>query len=92
MWQIEQFKKLSSEYPEMIVEVIEKLWAMEPKLKRMMVISAYLDGHINLGKAAELLDVHRLELQDEFKQKGIPLRIGPSNREEVSMRFYAKGA
>jgi predicted HTH domain antitoxin len=29
---------------------------------------------INLGKAAELLGVHRLELQNELREKGVPIR------------------
>ena len=29
---------------------------------------------INLGKAAELLGVHRLELQEELREKGVPIR------------------
>ena len=29
---------------------------------------------INLGKAAELLGVHRLELQKELREKGVPIR------------------
>ena len=37
-----------------------------------MVVGAYLEGHINLGKAAELLGMHRLQLQREFLEKGIP--------------------
>jgi hypothetical protein len=40
----------------------------------MNLINAYLDEKINLGKAAELLGVHRLELQNELREKGVPIR------------------
>jgi len=40
------------------------------------VIAAYLDGHISLGRAAELLNQSRFELQARFNRLGIPLRLG----------------
>ncbi len=43
----------------------------------------YLDGEINLGKAAELLSLHRLELQNRFLMQGIPLRLGSETLEEA---------
>ena len=46
-------------------------WEAEELYK---LINAYLDEKINLGKAAELLGVHRLELQKELREKGIPIR------------------
>ncbi|KAA3657873.1 MAG: hypothetical protein DWQ04_26835 [Chloroflexi bacterium] len=48
-----------------------------------MIISAYLDGEINFGKAAEMLSMHELELRDRFVALGIPLRIGPTNKAEA---------
>ncbi|USS41084.1 UPF0175 family protein [Thermococcus aggregans] len=39
-----------------------------------IVVSAYLDGKISLGKAAELLEVTREELIKEFREKGILIR------------------
>ena len=39
-----------------------------------MILNAYLDEMINLGKAAELLRVHRLELQRELREKDVPIR------------------
>jgi predicted HTH domain antitoxin len=37
-------------------------------------IVSKLDEKINLGKAAELIGVHRLELQNELRAKGVPIR------------------
>ena len=38
---------------------------------------------INLGKAAEILGMHELELRDRFIELGIPLRIGPVDKVEA---------
>ena len=56
-------------------------------MRWVIVVGAYLDRHINLGKAAEAMGMHRLALQEEFLQKGIPLRLGPESFEEASIRW-----
>ncbi len=35
-------------------------------LRWALVVSAYLDGDISLARAAELLDMHALELRERF--------------------------
>ena len=40
------------------------------------VLRDYLDETISLGKAAELLDLTRFELESSFQRLGIPLRRG----------------
>ncbi|MEA1900431.1 MAG: hypothetical protein U9N47_06680, partial [Thermodesulfobacteriota bacterium] len=52
-------------------------------LKEKVVMSAYLDGDINLGKAAELLDEHPVVLRKRWQKIGIPLRLGVTSVEEV---------
>ena len=47
------------------------------------VINAYLAEEIKLGKAAELLDLHELELRQLFRKWGIAVRIGPGNLAEA---------
>jgi len=47
------------------------------------VIRDYLDERINLGKAAELLQVSRFELEDSFRRLGVPLRLGVSSIEDA---------
>ena len=46
----------------------------DKELLRSIVIGAYIDGEISLGKAAELLGKTRDELIEEFKKLGIPIR------------------
>jgi hypothetical protein len=47
------------------------------------VISAYLDGHINLGRAAILLNLSRYELDERFRRLDVPRRIGPQTVEQA---------
>jgi predicted HTH domain antitoxin len=47
-----------------------------------LVIAAYLDGHISLGRAAELLHLNRFDLTLRFNRLGLPLRVGPASAEE----------
>jgi predicted HTH domain antitoxin len=60
-----------------------------PDIAWSLVVSAYLDEAINLGKAAELLGFHELELQEKFMELGIPLRIGPANLAEARAEVQA---
>jgi predicted HTH domain antitoxin len=54
--------------------------ADDPNVK---VLQAYLGHEINLGKAAELLDLSRFELQQRFLRLGVPLRLGPATLEDA---------
>jgi hypothetical protein len=47
------------------------------------VIAAYLDGDISLGRAAQLLDMSRFDLQERFNRLGLPLRVGPVDLSEA---------
>lgn len=41
-----------------------------------LIIAAYLDGHVSLGRAAELLGQSRFEMTARFNRLGLPLRLG----------------
>lgn len=73
-WEVEELYKLSKIQPDIIKVVLKELWQRNPALYKSVIINAYLDEKINLGKAAELLGVHRLELQKELREKGVPIR------------------
>ena len=74
LWEVEELKKISEIYPEMVEGAIKYLWIKNPDLYKTVVINAYLDKKINLSKASELLKMTRVELERELKQKGIPIR------------------
>ncbi|MGD2049342.1 MAG: UPF0175 family protein [Chloroflexota bacterium] len=60
-----------------------------PELNWSLVLNAYLDEEINLGKAAELLEIHELELRERFIELGIPLRLGPADLLEAQAEIEA---
>ena len=74
-WEVEELHKLSKIQPDIVDGALKELWQRNPDLYKSVVISAYLDEKINLGKAAELIGIDRLELQKELRIKGIPLRL-----------------
>jgi predicted HTH domain antitoxin len=88
-WTLEQLLKLRRYQPEMVDQAIEEMLEQRADLRWSVVVGAYLDEEINLGKAAELLGMHRLELQARFMAKGIPLRFGPETIEEARAEVAA---
>ncbi len=74
-WTVEELKKLSEIHPEMVDSALESIGRWKPDFYKSLVISAYIDEKISLSKAAELLGITRIELQKEFKEKGIPIRL-----------------
>jgi len=58
-------------------------------LLEVRIIRDYLDEKINLGKAAELLQLSRFELEDSFQRLGIPLRRGARSTEDAQAEIAA---
>jgi len=88
-WTLEQLWKIRRYQPEVVDQAVEEVLGRRADLRWSVVVGAYLDGEINLGKAAELLGMHRLELQERFIAQGIPLRIGPDTVEEARSELAA---
>ena len=88
-WTLEQLSKLRRYQPEMVDHALEEMLERQADLRWSVVIGAYLDEEINLSKAAELLGMHRLELQERFVDQGIPLRIGPDTVEAARAEMVA---
>jgi predicted HTH domain antitoxin len=53
------------------------------------ILRDYLDEKINLGKAAELLQLSRFELEESFQCLGIPLRRGARSIEDAQAEIAA---
>jgi len=53
------------------------------------VLRDYLDERISLGKAAELLQLSRFELESSFQRLGIPLRRGARSIEDAQAEIAA---
>lgn len=88
-WTYDQLNKVRQYRPELVDDAIEELLKRQAELWRLVVVGAYLDEQINLGKAAELLGIHRLELQAQFQQQGIALRLGVDSMEEAQAELAA---
>jgi hypothetical protein len=54
-----------------------------------LVIAVYLDGHISLARAAELLHLNRFDLTLRFNRLGLPLRVGPASADEALVEVEA---
>jgi prevent-host-death family protein len=58
-------------------------------LPEARVLRDYLDEKINLGKAAELLQISRLELEESFRRLEIPLRRGARSADDAQAEIAA---
>ncbi len=88
-WQLDQVLKLRRNQPDLVDRALEDFFHEHNDLWRAVVVGAYLDREINLGKAAELLDIPRAELQKQFIAQGIPLRLGPQDLAEARAELDA---
>ena len=88
-WTYNQLLKVRQYRPELVDHAIEELLTQQTELRWLVVVGAYLDEEINLGRAAELLGMHRLELQEQFLRQGIPLRLGVDTLEEAQAEMAA---
>ncbi|BCW97037.1 MAG: UPF0175 family protein [Fimbriimonadales bacterium] len=82
-WLRQQFERLSQTRPDMVEAVLQRALEEDADFRWAMVVGAYLDEQINLGKAAELLGMHRAQLQQLFLERGIPVRLGAQTLEEA---------
>ncbi|VAW35596.1 hypothetical protein MNBD_CHLOROFLEXI01-3335, partial [hydrothermal vent metagenome] len=82
-WTFSHLTKLHKQQPKLVAAALQEMIESNPDLAWSLVVSAYLDEEINLGKAAEMLNLHELELRDRFISLGIPLRIGPADKSEA---------
>jgi len=82
-WEFDQLIKLRKRQPELIEIAFHRTVEENREIKWSVIIGAYQDGQINLGKAAELLDLPEIELRQQFLTLGIPLRLGAENFAEA---------
>jgi predicted HTH domain antitoxin len=88
-WETDQLFKLRERQPGLIEPAIHRLVQEDEDIRWSVVVGAYRDEQINLGKAAELLGMTELELRDHFIELGIPLRIGPVDVTEARAEVEA---
>jgi predicted HTH domain antitoxin len=88
-WLIEELPHLYRKRPDLLHPLLNKLLKENTELRWILVVWAYQEQRINLGKAAELLGVHELELRDQFISLGIPLRLGSATISEARAEVEA---
>lgn len=88
-WEIDQLFKLRERQPDLLEPVVQRLVQENEDIRWSVVLGAYQDKQINLGKAAELLGLTELELRDRFIELGIPLRVGPMDLAEARAEVEA---
>jgi predicted HTH domain antitoxin len=96
-WRLDQLIKLSRRQPAMVDQVLRTGLAENKAAQWAVVVGAYVDEEISLGKAAELLGLSWIKTRDLFREKGIPLKLGPETVEEAvaeveAARAYASKA
>ncbi len=91
-WAMKHLERLRETRPELVDQAITRLLKADSELRWSVVVSAYLDREINLGKAAELLELHEFELRARFRDLGVPLRLGSSNLAEARAEVDALDA
>jgi predicted HTH domain antitoxin len=87
-WLIDELPSLYREQPTLLDSVLHNLWANRD-VRWSLVVRAYRQRRINLGKAAELLGMHELELRERFVELGIPLRVGAADLAEARAEVEA---
>ncbi len=65
-WELDQLVRLRQRQPDLLDMALRQVMAANEELRWSMVVGAYLDGQISLGKAAELLNLHSLQLRERF--------------------------
>ncbi|HDQ72087.1 MAG TPA: UPF0175 family protein [Chloroflexi bacterium] len=88
-WEIDQLFKLGQRRPGLLEHAVHRLVQEDQEIRWSVIVGAYQDGQINLGKAAELLGSTELELRDRFIELGIPLRVGSADLAEARAEVKA---
>lgn len=89
LWLLSQLQRVSEHRPELVAAAIQRALADDEVLRWAVVVGAFRDRRINLGKAAEPLEPHELELRARFLELGIPLRIGAEDIAEAEAEVAA---
>ena len=88
-WLLRQLSRLQHRHPEMVNPVLDRLLDEDEKLRWALLINAYLDEQISLGKVAELLGMSEMALRQKFVALGVPVRHGPVDIEAAQVEVDA---
>jgi len=84
-WEIDQLVKarLFPDEQSVLRSAMRSLFEAKPELKRKMVVTAYTNGEISLGKAAQIMGVSQEEMKDIIRETGGQIHLGPLTIDEL---------
>ena len=84
-WEISRLVKdrIFPDEQSVLRSAIRSLFEARPELKRKIVLSAYREGEISLGKASELMGVCQEEMKEIIVESGGEIYMGPETLEEI---------
>ena len=84
-WEVSHLVKagLFPDEQSVVRTALRALFEAKPDLKRKMVVTAYSDGDISLGKAAQIMGVSQEEMKDIIRETGGQIHLGPQTMEEL---------
>jgi len=88
-WEVDQLFKLREQQPGLMEEAVRRLMHEDKTIRWAVVVGAYQDEQISLGKAAERLGLTELRSRERFIELGVPLRIGPADLAEARAEVEA---
>ncbi len=74
---------LFSDEQSVLQSAMRALFEAKPELKHKMLVAAYTDGEISLGKAASIMGVCQEEMKDIIREAGGQIHLGPQTVEEL---------
>ena len=88
-WELDQLLKLRERQHDLLEPIVHRLVQENEYIRWSVVMGAYQDEQIHLGKAAELLGLAQVELRQRFIELGVPLRVGPADLAEARAEVEA---
>ena len=84
-WEVNQLVKarLFPDEQSVLRSAMRSLFEAKPDLKRKMVVAAYTNGDISIGKAAQMLGVSQEEMKDIVRETGAQIHLGPLTVDEL---------
>ena len=84
-WEVNQLVKarLFPDEQSVLRSAMRSLFEANPGPKRKMVVAAYTNGDIGLGKAAQIMGVSQEEMKDIIRETGGQIHLGPLTIDEL---------
>lgn len=70
-----------------VQEAVRALFAARPHLRIEAAVQLYKEGHITLGRAAEMAGLSRWELRDLLADRGVTVEVEVPPAEEMEQRL-----